>query len=96
MTHINLIARIQTTADTHHVVKNLLESYAHHVREEPGNLRFELYSAADGGDVLVIERYIDQAAFDAHLNTPSNEAFNAALSKALDGAGSSLEMLTAI
>jgi quinol monooxygenase YgiN len=91
MSTVNLIARISTTSDQFDPVHRLLADYARIVRGEPGNLRFELYAVDH--DLLVLERYEDDAAFQQHLQSSDNARFNQALQELLDGGGSTLEML---
>lgn len=96
MSSIDLIATIETTSRSVETVTELLADYAAEVTAEPGNQRFEVYATGDDATrIVVIERYVDRAAFDAHLQDPRNAAFNAALADALGGdAGSALTMLT--
>lgn len=45
-------------------------------RLEPGCLSFDFYANVDGSDTLVtVEQYKDQAALDAHRQTPHFRAF---------------------
>ena len=45
-------------------------------RAEPGCLAFDFYANVDGSDTLVtVEQYVDQAALDAHRQTPHSRAF---------------------
>jgi len=96
MTAVDLIARIETTAESFAPVVQLLRAYGDVVRAEPGNLRFELFAIDDPQrrlTVVVIERYVDEAAFQAHLRAPENAEVNRALAAALGGGGSQLDML---
>lgn len=41
-------------------------------RAEPGNVRFEVArSVQDANTFLVVESYVDEAAYQAHLETPA-------------------------
>lgn len=91
---VDLIARIPTTPETFDQVRDMLAAYAETVRAEPGNLRFELYASGESHNIVVVERYEDDRAFEQHLQTPENARFNQALQVVLNGRGSTLEMLT--
>lgn len=93
MPQIDLIATIPVPADRLAAASALLLEYGELVRTEPGNLRFEAYLDRDSGAMVVVERYRDAAAFDAHLGNPANATFNAKLADVLDGGGSTLQML---
>jgi len=61
-------------------VAALLADYAQIVRTEPGNVLFEASYRADTPEAFfVYEEYIDEAAFQAHLDAPYGATFNAAL-----------------
>jgi quinol monooxygenase YgiN len=49
------------------------------VAKEPGCHQFDVTVDREGNRVLLYEVYDDQAAFDAHLQTPHLEAFRAAI-----------------
>lgn len=93
MSEVNLIATIPTTSEQLSKAAALLLEYQRVVREEPGNLRFELFEAPDDSAIVVIERYASNEAFQAHLSNPANAEFNAQLAVVLDGGGSTLQML---
>ena len=43
-------------------------------RAEPGNLRFEVAQSVDDPNAfVVVESYLDEAAYEAHLRTPGFE-----------------------
>ncbi|MEV6929314.1 putative quinol monooxygenase [Dactylosporangium sp. NPDC051485] len=94
MSAVDLIARIATTPETFDRLRRLLEDYAQTVRDEPGNLRFELYASREDHSLVVVERYEDDRAFEQHCRSPENARFNRALQSLLGGRGSALEMLT--
>ncbi|PWJ54655.1 Quinol monooxygenase YgiN [Quadrisphaera granulorum] len=93
---VDLIATIDVPRDHLAQVLEMLEEYGDVVRSEPGNQRFEVYSS-DAADhsVVVVERYVSQAAFQEHLDHPANTAFNRALGELLGGVNSKLEFLRA-
>ena len=46
------------------------------VRDEPGCVRFEVYeNNEDPGQLVLLEWYVDEAAFDAHTKMPHFAAF---------------------
>jgi quinol monooxygenase YgiN len=93
MPQIDLIATIPVPEDRLAAASALLLEYGELVRAEPGNLRFEAYLDRDSGAMVVVERYVDADAFDAHLTNPANAEFNGKLAVVLEGGGSSLQML---
>ena len=93
MPQIDLIATIPVPEDRLAAASALLLEYGELVRAEPGNLRFEAYLDRDSGAMIVVERYADADAFDAHLTNPANAEFNGKLAVVLEGGGSSLQML---
>lgn len=93
MPEVNLIATIPVPPDLLAQASEMLLAYGDLVRSEPGNLRFEAYLERATGSMIVIERYADQAAFDAHLSDPANADFNTRLGELLAGGGSSLQLL---
>lgn len=93
MPRIDLIATIPVPPDVLPAASALLLEYAEVVRAEPGNQRFEAYLDQGSGAMIVVERYADADAFEAHLTNPANATFNAKLAQLLDGGGSTLQML---
>lgn len=56
------------------------------VANEPGCRQFDVTVDGDGDDrVVLYEVYDDQAAFDAHLQTPHLEAFRTAIDDLVTG-----------
>lgn len=91
---IDLIAHFTAKEGSAETVTELLLGYAEEVRAEPGNVIFEPHrKVEDGNDFVVVERYADQAAFDAHLGGPANARFEQAVAPHRDG-GVELMMLT--
>ncbi|WP_416956557.1 putative quinol monooxygenase [Streptomyces sp. Agncl-13] len=70
------VARFQVIADyrlregTEEVVLGHLARLAAASRTEPANISYEFFrDAEDPAHVVVLERYVDAAGFDAHLKT---------------------------
>ncbi|MCB0910120.1 MAG: antibiotic biosynthesis monooxygenase [Propionibacteriaceae bacterium] len=93
MSQIDLIATISVPEDRLSAASALLLAYGEVVRAEPGNHRFEVYVDHQASALVVIERYADADAFDAHLANPANAEFNSNLAEVLGGGGSTLQML---
>lgn len=93
-TAINLIATFRAKPGRAEDVRALIVDYGNSVREEPGNLFFHVYTDTDDPhDFVIVERYVDQAGFDAHLGTARGKEFNLALTPLIEGAGSELQFL---
>jgi quinol monooxygenase YgiN len=76
-------------------VAELVEDYAVRVREEPGNLAFEVYTKeAAPLAYCIFEVYTDEAAFRAHLAAPYGPPFNAALQPLIEEKESVLTFLS--
>lgn len=91
---INLIATFRAQQGHADEVRDLIVEYGYFVRNEPGNVFFEVYNdSTDPHSFVVIERYRDQAGFDAHLSTSEGRAFNEALVPLIEGDGSELQFL---
>ena len=80
-TSVILYATFTASKGNADAVAALLSDYAAAVRKEPGNVLFEASCKATEPDsFFVYEEYVDEAAFQAHLNAPYGTPFNAALS----------------
>jgi quinol monooxygenase YgiN len=91
---INLIATFRAQDGQQGNVKNLIVEYGEIVRKEPGNVFFEIYTdTEDSKDFVIVERYQDQAAFDAHLSAGVGKEFNQKLQPLIEGSGSELQFL---
>jgi quinol monooxygenase YgiN len=65
-----VIARYQVAPENQARVRQLLAPLAAASREEPGNRGYEvLNDLEEPGEFRIVERYVDRAAFDAHLNS---------------------------
>ncbi|MET7844118.1 antibiotic biosynthesis monooxygenase family protein [Streptomyces sp. NPDC005356] len=75
-------------------VARLILEYAKEVREEDGNLAFEVYTKASQPRAYwIFEAYRDEAAFQAHLKAPYGGPFNAALAPLIEEDASVLTFL---
>jgi quinol monooxygenase YgiN len=84
MTEIVLLARFVVGSGELGRATGLLSEYADVVQSEPGNLEFRpAVSGRIPGELLVLERYVDQAAFEAHLGDARGASFNAELAPLL-------------
>jgi quinol monooxygenase YgiN len=91
---INLIATFRAKDGHQGNVKDLIVEYGELVRKEPGNVFFEIYTdTEDSKDFVIVERYQDQAAFDAHLSAGVGKEFNLKLQPLIEGSGSELQFL---
>jgi quinol monooxygenase YgiN len=75
-------------------VARLLRDYARKVREEEGNLAFDVYTKASNPRAYwIFEVYQDEDAFQAHLKAPYGAPFNAALTPLIEEDASVLTFL---
>ncbi|MEU1469923.1 antibiotic biosynthesis monooxygenase family protein [Streptomyces sp. NPDC005761] len=75
-------------------VAHLLREYAREVREEVGNLAFEMYTKATSPRAYwILEVYQDEAAFQRHLQAPHGGPFNIALAPLIEEGASRLTFL---
>jgi quinol monooxygenase YgiN len=92
---INLIATFRAQPDAIDQVRDLIVGYGESVRQEPGNVFFEIYTDnSDPAAFVIVERYRNDEAFSAHLGTELGKEFNAKLSALIEGTGSELQFLT--
>ena len=78
-------------------VAALIADYARIVRDEPGNVVFDVYRRDEQPDrFFVFEIYRDRAAFETHLAGTAGREFNAALSPRIVEDGSELNFLRAV
>jgi quinol monooxygenase YgiN len=76
-------------------VAEMVTALAERVRDEPGNLAFEVYvKAEDPRAYWIYEVYRDEEAFQAHLAAPYGAPFNAELTDLIEEDGSVLTFLT--
>ncbi|MFJ9036750.1 putative quinol monooxygenase [Streptomyces sp. NPDC102406] len=75
-------------------IARLVRQYAKEVREEDGNLAFEVYTKASRSRAFwIFEVYEDETAFQAHLKAPYGGPFNAALAPLIEEDASVLTFL---
>lgn len=75
-------------------VARLLGEYALKVREEEGNLAFDVYTKAEAPRAFwIFEVYRDEDAFRAHLKAPYGVPFNTALAPLIEEDASLLTYL---
>jgi quinol monooxygenase YgiN len=89
-----LLAEFTAREGSEDEVARLLRDYARQVREEEGNLAFDVYTkAATPRAYWIFEVYRDEDAFQAHLNAPYGGPFNAALAPLIEEDASVLTFL---
>ncbi|WP_326575313.1 antibiotic biosynthesis monooxygenase [Streptomyces sp. NBC_00481] len=89
-----LLAEFTAREGTEAEVARLIGDYALKVREEEGNLVFDVYTkAAEPRAFWIFEVYRDEDAFQAHLNAPYGGPFNAALTPLIEEDASVLTFL---
>ncbi|MCQ9133720.1 putative quinol monooxygenase [Streptomyces hilarionis] len=75
-----LLAEFTAREGARDEVARLIGEYARKVREEEGNIAFDVYTKdAAPRAFWIFEAYRDEDAFKAHLNAPYGGPFNAAL-----------------
>jgi quinol monooxygenase YgiN len=75
-----LLAEFTAREGAQDEVSRLLLEYAKKVREEEGNIAFDVYTKAAAPRAFwIFEVYRDEDAFQAHLKAPYGAPFNAAL-----------------
>ncbi|MER6029883.1 putative quinol monooxygenase [Streptomyces sp. NPDC001851] len=75
-------------------VARLIREYAQKVREEDGNLTFDVYTKESRpGAFWIFEVYRDEDAFHTHLKAPYGGPFNAALAPLIEEDASVLTFL---
>ncbi|GAA3122132.1 hypothetical protein GCM10010449_49990 [Streptomyces rectiviolaceus] len=75
-------------------VARLLLDYAKKVREEEGNLAFDIYTKATSPRAYwIFEMYQDEDAFQTHLKAPYGGPFNTALAPLIEEDASVLTFL---
>jgi len=91
----HLVAEFTAIAGSEVRVSDLVAGYASQVRAEPGCLAFDPFTRADDARRwVVIEAYVDDGAFEAHMTSEHNRVFNTALAPHIEGGASSLFWLT--
>ncbi|MFJ3619428.1 putative quinol monooxygenase [Streptomyces iakyrus] len=89
-----LLAEFTAREGAEDEVARLIQGYALKVRQEEGNLTFDVYTkAAAPRAYWIFEVYRDEDAFQAHLNAPYGGPFNAALTPLIEEEASVLTFL---
>ncbi|MFC3574810.1 putative quinol monooxygenase [Streptomyces yaanensis] len=89
-----LLAEFTARQGAEDEVSRLIRDYAEKVREEEGNLVFDVYTkAAEPRAYWIFEVYRDEDAFQAHLKAPYGGPFNAALTPLIEEDASVLTFL---
>ncbi len=86
MSELHVVAVIPIKAEHVDAVAPALSELAAATREEPGCLAYDLFeSTVAPGVFITVERWTDQAAVDAHMQSPHVAAAFAAAEGALAG-----------
>ncbi|WP_338897057.1 putative quinol monooxygenase [Streptomyces sp. TG1A-60] len=89
-----LLAEFTAREGSRDEVARLILEYAEKVREEDGNLAFDVYTKASRPRAFwIFEVYRDEDAFQAHLKAPYGGPFNAALAPLIEEDASVLTFL---
>ncbi|MGX1560115.1 putative quinol monooxygenase [Streptomyces sp. NPDC055506] len=89
-----LLAEFTAREDAEEEVARMILEYAEKVRQEEGNLTFEVYTkAASPRAYWIFEAYRDEDAFQAHLKAPYGGPFNTALAPLIEEDASVLTFL---
>ncbi|MER5975993.1 putative quinol monooxygenase [Streptomyces sp. NPDC001857] len=90
----SLLAEFTAREGAEDEVARLIRDYAEKVREEEGNLTFDVYTKSAAQRAFwIFEVYRDEDAFRAHLNAPYGGPFNAALTPLIEEDASVLTFL---
>jgi quinol monooxygenase YgiN len=86
MSELHVVATIPVKAEHVEAMREALTGLTEATRQEPGCVAYDLYeSAAAPGVFVTVERWTDQAALDAHMQSPHIAAAFAAADGALSG-----------
>jgi len=91
---VTLIATFRAVNGEDSRVLSLIKAYGEVVRQEPGNIFFDVYTERDDPHAFVImEQYQNQEAFEQHLAGSKGKEFNTQLAPLVEGGGSELQFL---
>lgn len=91
---ITLIATFRALETHDSTIMGLINAYGKAVRKEPGNIFFDIYvDRDDRHEFVIIERYLNQQAFQQHLDGDAGKEFNERLAPLVEGGGSKLQFL---
>ena len=82
---VGVIARFAPLPEKDFDLRALLEGMVSPTRSEPGCLSYNLYEVPAEGDLVLIERYDNQAALEHHRTTEHYLNYRAQLSPLLAG-----------
>ncbi|WP_371524846.1 antibiotic biosynthesis monooxygenase [Streptomyces sp. NBC_01283] len=89
-----LLAEFTARDGAEEEVTRLLLDYAKNVREEEGNLAFDIYTKTSSPRAYwIFEMYRDEDAFQTHLKAPYGGPFNTALAPLIEEDASVLTFL---
>ncbi len=92
-----LLAEFTAREGAQDEVARLTLEYARKVRQEEGNLAFDVYTkAANPRAYWIFEVYRDEDAFQAHLKAPYGGPFNTALTPLIEEDASVLTFLAPV
>jgi quinol monooxygenase YgiN len=82
---IHVIARLTAQAGKTDQLRTVMRELAGHARTEPGCRQYRLYESKKERTFFADEIYLNQEAFDAHINTPHLQKAKALFPELLDG-----------
>ncbi len=86
MTDLHVVATIPAKPGSEGAVREALQALVSATRQEEGCRAYDLYESASApGTFVTVERWVDQAALDAHMQTPHVAAAFAAAGEHLGG-----------
>ncbi|QCD53717.1 putative quinol monooxygenase [Streptomyces hawaiiensis] len=92
-----LLAEFTAREGAEDEVARMIVEYAEKVRQEEGNVTFDVYTkAASPRAFWIFEAYRDEDAFQAHLKAPYGGPFNTALAPLIEEDASVLTFLDAV
>lgn len=92
-----LLAEFTAREGAEDEVARMILEYAEKVREEEGNLAFDVYTKESNPRAYwIFEVYRDEDAFQAHLKAPYGGPFNTALAPLIEEDASVLTFLDAV
>jgi quinol monooxygenase YgiN len=92
-----LLAEFTAREGAEDEVARMILEYAEKVRQEEGNVTFDVYTkAAKPRAFWIFEAYRDEDAFQAHLKAPYGGPFNTALAPLIEEDASVLTFLDAV
>ncbi|MFD5476470.1 putative quinol monooxygenase [Streptomyces hawaiiensis] len=92
-----LLAEFTAREGARDEVARMIVEYAEKVRQEEGNVAFDVYTkAASPRAFWIFEAYRDEDAFQAHLKAPYGGPFNTALAPLIEEDASVLTFLDAV